>query len=207
MANYLLNEARYGTHRLIAQEIGTNNLVLDVGCNKGYLKQLVNNKNNNIFYGIDNDNISLKEAKRNGYKEVYNLDLNHIEDIKFSFKFDVIVFADILEHLLFPEAVLRHFVKKYLKNGGKIIISLPNIANITTRLDLLFGKFNYTESGILDKGHLHLYTLKTGRELVKSCGLKIIKEKFSSNSFGGIIKIFPILGEFLGYNLIFVCRN
>ncbi len=204
MKSYFLNQAKYGTHKLIAEELANDSTVLDVGCNRGYLKKI---SSRNVYYGIDNNSFVLQQALRNGYKKVYKLDLNYIEKIKLPFKFDLIVFADILEHILFPELVLELFIKKYLKSDGRVIISLPNIANITIRLNLLLGKFNYSESGILDKGHLYLYTLKTGRELVKASGLKIIKEKFSSNHFGSIIKIFPRLGTVLGYNLIFVCRN
>lgn len=204
MDQYSLNTAEYGTHRLIACEIGSRNLVLDVGCSRGYLKQLAPN---NTFYGIDYDYEDIKKAEKNGYKEVYHLDLNDYSRFRCKEKFDVIVFADILEHLLFPDRVLKYFVKIYLKEKGRVIISLPNVAHFSVRLPLLLGKFDYRESGILDKSHLHLYTLKTARVLISSCGLKIIKEKFSSNNFGRIIRFAPILGSLLGYNLIFICKK
>jgi len=133
--------------------------------------------------------------------------LNNYNSFKINQKFDVIIFADILEHLMFSEKVLNFFVTNYLKSNGKVIISLPNVANFTIRIGLLFGNFGYTESGILDKTHLYLYTLKTARKLVSEVGLSIVKEKFSSNHFGYFIKIFPFLGTLLGYNLIFVCQK
>lgn len=204
MGNYILNEVKYGTHRLIAQEIDSGKLVLDIGCNKGYLKQLADG---NTFFGIDNDDYILNNARLSGYKDTQKLDLNEFEKIRFKIKFDIIIFGDILEHLLYPEKAVKFIVKKYLTKGGKIIISLPNVANFMIRLDLLTGRFDYKESGILDKTHLHLYTLKTARLFINSLGLRIMKEKFSSNHFGGIIKIFPRLGTLLGHNLIFICRN
>jgi len=204
MENYFLNQAEYGTHRLIASEIGEDKLVLDIGCNKGYLKQLVSN---NIFYGIDYDKNDLEGAKKEGFKKVYHLDLNNYQAFRCRKKFDVIVFADVLEHLLYPDKVLRYFINNSLKENGRVIISLPNVANISIRLNLLLGRFNYTESGILDRGHLHLYTLSSARKLISFCRLKIIREKFSSNLFGKIIKNFPFLGTFLGFNLIFVCKR
>jgi len=204
MQRYNLNRAKYGTHQLIAEEIGTNKTVLDIGCNKGYLKELAKN---NIFYGIDYNKEDLELAKKRRYKEVFELDLNNYELFKIDLKFDVIIFAGILEHLMFPEKVLNFFITNHLKSNGKVIISLPNVANFTIRVGLLFGNFNYTESGILDKTHLHLYTLKSAKEFINRNNLEIIKEKFSSNRFGRIIEILPFLGTLLGYELIFVCQK
>lgn len=204
MPKYIVNTAQYGTHRLIASEIGEGNAVLDLGCNKGYLKQFAPG---NSFLGIDYNGKDLQEAKKNGYQKVYQLDLNDYKAFKVRDKFDVLIFADILEHLLYPDKVLRFFVDHYLDSGGKIIISLPNVAHITVRLSLMRGRFVYTQSGILDRTHLHLYTVQTARELITSSGLKIVKSMFSSNRLGRLIQYFPFLGTLLGFNLIFICRK
>lgn len=204
MSYYGLNTAKFGTHQLIADELGSGKKVLDVGCNKGYIKALAKGCD---FYGIDFDSRDLREAKKIGYKQVFQLDLNDFAKLQLKGKFNVIMLADILEHLIFPEKVLKYFVDHYLEDDGTVLISLPNVANFVIRLNLLFGNFNYTESGILDKTHLHLYTLKTARKLIASGKLIIIKEKFSSNLFGNIIKILPFLGTFFGFNLIFVCQK
>lgn len=204
MSIYGLNEARFGTHQLIAGQIGTGKNVLDVGCNKGYLKTLVPANN---FFGIDISAADLQQAKEHGYQKVYTLDLNKYKLFRSNKKFDVIVFADILEHLLFPDQVLRFFVNRYLKKGGDIVISLPNVAHVTVRFNLIRGRFVYTKSGILDRTHLHLYTLQTATELINSSGLHIIKYRFSSNRMGRFIQLFPFIGTLFGFNLIFVCRK
>lgn len=204
MNNYSLNNNQFGTHKIVAENIGINRDVLDVGCNGGYLKKLVPN---NVFYGIDYDEDSLVAAKKEGYQEVFKLDLNNYADFIADRKFDLIIFADVLEHLLLPEEVLIFFRQHYLKEQGRIIISLPNIANISVRGQLLFGNFNYVDNGILDRTHLHLYTLKTARNFIAAAGLKIDKERFSSNHFGRLIKILPFLSGILAYNLIFICRK
>ena len=56
-------------------------------------------------------------------------------------------------------------------------MSLPNVANISVRLALLFGRFNYTERGILDRTHLHFYTRKTARALLEENGWEIVEAK------------------------------
>lgn len=201
---YALNTAKYGTHRLISADIGCGKYVLDVGCGSGYLKSLAEN---NVYYGIENDSEDAANAEKSGYQRVYKLDLNHYELFKSEKKFDVIIFADILEHLQSPAKVLSFFIDNYLEEGGTAIVSLPNVANFSVRFSLLFGKFDYSESGILDRTHLHLYTDKTARQFIESCSLKIVKRKLSSNNFGAIIKFAPFLSTILGYNLIYVCRK
>ena len=121
-------------------------------------------------------------------------------------KFGVIVFSDVLEYLAHPEDVLQFFVSNYLKEHGRVIISLPNVAHVSVRLGLLLGNFTYTDAGILDRTHLHLYTLKTARELIASCGLRVEKEKFSSDRLGRLIRVFPAPGKRLGVNLIFCAK-
>lgn len=204
MPEYDINPYRYGSHYLIGQEIGCGKTVLDVGCNKGYIKEVAPS---NDFYGIERDGASIKEALAAGYKEVFNFDLNRYESFTCSLRFDVIIFADILEHLSFPERALRFFCDNCLEKNGSVIISLPNIAHFCARLNLLLGKFEYTASGTLDKTHLHFYTLATARSLIQACGLKVVKQKFSSNNFGAVIRMLPVLGPILGYNLIFVCKK
>lgn len=204
MNNYKLNYSRFGTHMIIGSLLKGEETILDVGCNDGYLKKV---HPNGIFTGIDYSNECVQKAKKNGYKDIKTCDLNSFSKINLKEKFDVIIFADVLEHLLHPEKVLMYFVKKNLNKKGKVIISLPNVANFTTRLNLLLGNFDYTNAGILDKTHLHLYTKSSAKKLLEGSGLKIISEKYSSNNFGFIIKALPFLGGLLGYNLIFVCKK
>jgi hypothetical protein len=60
---------------------------------------------------------------------------------------------------------------------GLLLVSVPNVANITVRLSLLFGRFEYAERGILDKTHVRFYTRKSARRLLQLAGYKIVAEK------------------------------
>ena len=204
MNSYQLNLAKYGTHKLIANELGVDQNILDIGCNEGYLKKI---SPNNYFCGVDFSDAALRIAKDNGYDNVFLLDLNNLIKFDCDKKFDVIVFADILEHLVGPGKALKFFLDNNLKKGGKVIISLPNIANFLIRLKLLFGRFEYTETGILDKTHLHLYTIRTAEKFLIENGLVVEKKKFSSNLFGFFINEFHLFAGLLAYNLIFICRT
>lgn len=201
---YKVNTHYFGTHSIISRELKNNESVLDIGCNDGYLKTLTKR---NSFYGIDYSKNSLVKAKKNGYIKVLFADLNSYSKVKLNKKFDVIVFADVLEHLLHPEKVLKYFIKNNLKPNGKIIVSLPNVANFMIRTSLLFGKFDYTDAGILDRTHLHLYTTKSALDLIKATHLKVTKTLYASNNFGLLIKHAPFLGSLLGHNIILVCKK
>lgn len=204
MDKYNFGWAKYWTHSIILNNIWENNLVLDIGCNKWYI--WLNADKTNQFYWLEYDNEAIKEAKK-FYKDARQYNLNDLVDLDFGIeKFNVIIFADVLEHVLFPEKVLEFF-KKYLKDDWQIIISLPNIANWQIRLNLLFWKFDYTETWIMDKTHLHLYTFKSAKNLVLDTWFEIIKSYWWASFFWPIIKVFPFFRNILSTNIIFILKK
>ncbi|HEX8408770.1 MAG TPA: class I SAM-dependent methyltransferase [Thermoanaerobaculia bacterium] len=92
---------------------------------------------------------------------------------------DVIVLADVLEHLRSPARALG-LVRDALRDDGYVFISVPNIANVTVRLGLLFGIFEYRDRGILDHTHLRFYTVRTIRREVENAGFRILAVHGSS---------------------------
>jgi len=102
---------------------------------------------------------------------------------------DAIVLADVLEHLRNPARALG-LVRGALSDDGRVFISVPNIANITVRLGLLFGIFEYRDRGILDHTHLRFYTKRTIRREVENAGFRILEMGGSS------VPIRLIIGSF-----------
>jgi 2-polyprenyl-3-methyl-5-hydroxy-6-metoxy-1,4-benzoquinol methylase len=152
----------------------------------------------------------LKKAKKNGYRSVFKINLNNDPLILNlgTKKYDVIICADILEHLIYPEKILFTF-KKYLKKNGRIIISLPNIGFILNRIHLLQGKWEYQEFGCRDKTHLRFYTINSGIEMVKSANLQIQDVK-PYNQFGMLRKIKPLdvlFPALFSFQFIIVAKN
>jgi predicted TPR repeat methyltransferase len=94
-------------------------------------------------------------------------------------RIDAIVVADVLEHLRDPAATLR-LATQSLNQDGRLFVSVPNIANITVRLGLLFGVFRYRDRGILDATHLRFYTRRTIREEIENAGFVILAMRGSS---------------------------
>src|SRR6478672_10261196 len=92
---------------------------------------------------------------------------------------DAIVLGDVLEHLRDPTALLQ-LVRAALSPKGRAFISVPNSANVTVRLGLLFGVFEYRDRGILDNTHLRFYTMRTIRRQIESAGFRILAVRGSS---------------------------
>ena len=90
--------------------------------------------------------------------------------------FDIVILADILEHLVDPATILQYLVN-YQQKNTRFLISVPNIANLWVRLNLLLGKFDYADRGIMDRTHLRFFTRKSFSELLTEAGLTIEVEK------------------------------
>lgn len=180
--------------------VGYNKCVLDVGCAQGYMARELRQQNCKT-YGIEIDSKASGEA-RQYCESVIEADIESSKELPFGHNiFDVVLCLDILEHLKRPDLVLSNLAP-YLSPEGYLIASIPNIARFEYRLKLLFGKFDYSDTGALSKGHLRFFTLKTASKLIESSGYKI--EKIEPTGIGSIIKIFPTL---LAFQFLFVARR
>lgn len=210
--NTHLNSGDYSTscNMFVYNQIKEKTKCLDVGCWSGNLgKKLIENKHC-IVDGADVQEDMLQFAKSKGYRNTYLINLN---SDKLSFdalkdKYDVIIFADVLEHLINPEHVLT-LIKDKLNKDGIIIISLPNVAFILNRLQLLLGKWEYREFGTLDKTHLKFYTIASGQKMVESTGLKV-KKVIPYNQFGKLPYLDPInklIPSILSYQFMMIAEK
>lgn len=150
---------------MLGSLICDDSCVLDVGCGEGKLAKLIEQKNCKL-YGIELDSAAIKYAiSQNRYEDIFQLNIedlaaNEEEFRRFEenrFEFDYIVLSDILEHTVNPTKALCD-AAKYLKYFGKILISIPNVNNADIILNLLRGRFNYMQSGILDNTHTKYFT-------------------------------------------------
>lgn len=180
-----------------------NHSVLDIGCAAGFFgKTLKNNNQAKIVYGIEGFKAAACEAS-NHVDLVEHADLNSLSfeelDIKWKGKrFNYIILTDVLEHLVDPWAVLSSCTK-LLAVDGKVIISVPNVRHWSVIAPLIFnGKWEYTESGIMDKTHLRFFTKVTALELIHRSHLNLIsisylmgkKSKLLSNLTANITREF-----------------
>jgi 2-polyprenyl-3-methyl-5-hydroxy-6-metoxy-1,4-benzoquinol methylase len=86
--------------------------------------------------------------------------------------FDYVIFADVLEHMVDPWAALASF-SRYLKADGRVVASIPNARFYAVIARLIFNRWGYRESGILDRTHLRFFTWPTIKEMFAGAGLRI----------------------------------
>ena len=199
--NYKLDTFVNSSHRLITNMVREDCIVLDVGCASGYLADILRTEKKCVVYGVEIDPEKASRAEKS-CKQVFLGDVDSLQlpEIYLGF-FDCIIFADILEHTKNPETIPTRY-SQYLKNTGYMIVSLPNVAYWLIRLKLLFGRFDYTDCGIMDKTHLRFFTIKSAFEMIEKCNLEVIDIKYPGRIIH-YIKIFPSL---FAYQTLLLCR-
>lgn len=163
---------RWELIQLIDEAMDAKLHVLDVGCGCGALMGGVKG----IYpkaevYGIELVSKVAEIASRMG-----KVVCGNVEKLELPWEkeyFDYIIMGDILEHLMKPEKVLMK-LGKYLKKGGYIIVSIPNVKHYSVLIPLLRQDiFSYKDAGILDRTHVKLYTGTEIQRLIVQCGYEI----------------------------------
>ncbi len=159
------------------QLVTENAAVLDIGCACGDFGKTLHEQKHCTMTGVEYDSTQADIAMATGaYRQVIVFDLNQLREHQwpeFEHRFDYIVCADVLEHLLEPSATLNA-LKSYLKPDGKFLISLPNVAHASVKADLMNDLFNYTPHGFLDRTHLRFFTWKSIGSFLALAGVRIV---------------------------------
>jgi 2-polyprenyl-3-methyl-5-hydroxy-6-metoxy-1,4-benzoquinol methylase len=151
--------------------------VLDVGCATGENGRYLEERKGCRVTGVELDPAMAEEASRKISKVVV-ADLNEraLRDVIADASFDVILLGDVIEHLVDPWSTLAD-AKGVLREGGRIVISVPNVCHYSTILSLIvLRRWPYRDRGIHDRSHLRFFTRKNLLEMYRSCGLEIERE-------------------------------
>jgi 2-polyprenyl-3-methyl-5-hydroxy-6-metoxy-1,4-benzoquinol methylase len=177
MSGYVpLNERRHRAHAKLLAAVGTGKRVLDVGCSSGYLAEPLSQRGNTIV-GLELDPGAAREAERFCERVL----VGDVETMGLPLEpgsFDVVLGGDVIEHLRDPAAALAR-LRPFLRPGGRLVLSTPNVANWAIRLSLLAGRWRYTDRGILDRTHTHLFTRATLAETIRAAGYEEVRIDFS----------------------------
>lgn len=145
--------------------------VLDVGCGTGELgRKLKAEKKVEQVVGVEIVPEVALEAKEK-LDKIIRTDVESVRLDSFTKYFDCIIMSGILHHLRDPWTVLKRF-RNYLKDDGCLISSVPNVAHISVIKDLLAGKWEYKNEGILDVSHMKFFTFEGLTEMFHTCGYK-----------------------------------
>lgn len=187
MGNYdfTLDLDTINTMSIIANWITERSRILEFGPANGRLTKYLSEEKHCVLTIVEIDEASGREAGQYAEKSFLGKEKGDIEKYYWNDgdKYDFIIFADVLEHLSHPREVLLE-CKKILKESGKILISVPNIAHNSIIIDLCNDKFEYGKTGLLDKTHIHFFTYMTFVQLVESIGYEIYEKEYIYSRVG-----------------------
>jgi len=161
------------SYGVIFRNIGDGSSVLDLGCAYGTLGAVLVERRGCSVTGVDLDEDAVAAARDKGLEaHVADLRTTDLDALLGHRRFDRIIVADVLEHLVEPERLLAQAVS-LLAEGGAIVASIPNISHIDVQLMLAGDRWDYVPAGLLDRTHLRFYTLPGIRGMARRCGLRL----------------------------------
>lgn len=167
----------YEVQSIVSSLVSPYSRVLEIGCGTGALGKSLLLSKNIIYEGIEPSLERSKLARTKGLT-VHNSYLTN-ELIGKLGKYDSVILADVIEHIPDPSELLD-LTKPLLNADGVLILSVPNVAHWSMRLSLLLGKFEYSQTGILDATHLRWFTKSSLIKYVENCGFSVERVEVSS---------------------------
>lgn len=190
-----------------------NNKILELGAGTG--ETLLAAKSLGFASeGIGIDLVKIENSSQN-HPEIDKFIIGNIETLDLDLEesyFDVIICADVLEHLVEPRQVIKK-LSKYLKKDGVFISSIPNIRHYTAmRSILLYGDFDYQEGGILDRTHLRFFCRKNIVKMFQDSGYEIVEIKTNRGGYGLKHKLinyitFGVFDDFFAFQFCTIAKK
>jgi 2-polyprenyl-3-methyl-5-hydroxy-6-metoxy-1,4-benzoquinol methylase len=161
-----------GSHRVLLDWLAAKpaSSVLDVGCFDGRFAAHVRRLGHRVV-GVDRVE---HPGVRSAVSEFHAADLNEPLPSELHTSFDVIVAADVHEHVAEPNELLGA-LRDRLSGDGEILVSIPSISHWYPRGRIMAGRFDYDQRGPLDRGHLRFFTRRTMERMFAECGLSIVE--------------------------------
>lgn len=167
-------DAPYRGHSLLIDAVlrrtRPGDRVFEGGVSSGYLARQIAAEGR-IVDGAEIDPVAAERAAQVCDRVLVG-DLDQLDVGELAGQYRAFLFGDTLEHLVDPVGLLRR-LRPRLADDGAVVVSIPNIANWTIRLSLFAGRFDYADRGILDRTHLHFYTLKSAKGLLEEAGYRV----------------------------------
>jgi len=167
---YQLKESEDSSHGRIFALLGSREpgKILDLGCSSGALAERLQLVGHHVT-GVDMFEL---EGVHQRVGVFVKADLDEGIPAQVGTDFDIVLAADVLEHVRRPEELLGE-MRALLRAGGTAVICVPNIAHWYPRFRSLLGAFDYDQRGILDRTHLRFFTRRSIRRLVEREGFTV----------------------------------
>jgi 2-polyprenyl-3-methyl-5-hydroxy-6-metoxy-1,4-benzoquinol methylase len=144
---------------------------LDVGCGNGALSAALRTGGAVYVAGIEPDPVAAANARQRLDTVVEGGVLD--DELPFAEgEFDLILFADVLEHLPDPDAVLTRCLP-LLAPGGNVVVSVPNMRFWLVLGRLAMDRWEYADHGVRDRTHLRIFTRRSLLRMLERHGLEI----------------------------------
>jgi SAM-dependent methyltransferase len=157
----------------IPEDVST---VLEVGCAGGAFGAQLKERGAREVWGVEIDESAARRAQRVLDRVLIGDIATLVDDLPDAY-FDLVVFNDVLEHLVDPFTVLSK-IRRSISPRGVVISSIPNIRYYPTFHDLLVHKkWEYQEWGILDSTHLRFFTVSSIRNMYIRLGYEVLKHE------------------------------
>ena len=158
----------HATALALTREFGPRRL-LDIGCGSGFVASQC------TAAGIEVTGVDIRPPMPGSMRHFIRADLDREALPVDPCGFDLILMLDTIEHFARPEQFLIDLRNRAPAGTPaellpRMVLSTPNVAFIAMRLNLLLGRFNYAERGILDITHKRLFTLSSLLRLLRDCG-------------------------------------
>jgi SAM-dependent methyltransferase len=156
--------------------------VLEIGCGDGSFAGAVKARNPSVCYtGVELFDEAATAAKRHVDQVIKgNIEdqeiFTQLEQSQVGDLFDVLIFGDVLEHLLDPWALLSK-LRKIMTLNAVCVICIPNVSHWSLLKQQLSGRWNYADSGLLDRTHLRFFTRETATEMLEGAGWSVVGAK------------------------------
>jgi len=171
--DYAMRDAVTSSHQAIIARLSKEppSRILDVGCAAGWMAEALSADQHTVV-GVDQ---STYDGVADRMSRFIQTDLEGGIPSQVGGGYDVVVAADILEHLAAPEHLLSE-LKSVMKPDGFMLVSVPNVGHWYPRLRAVIGTFDYDQRGILDRTHLRFFNRRSFRRLLRIGGYHLALE-------------------------------
>lgn len=182
--------------------------VLEIGCGTGETGELLKKEYGVVFVtGVDIENTAIEIAR----KKLDDVFLANIEEVELPLElqsYDLILLGDVVEHLINPWNVIKK-LRLYLRPHGYLLISIPNIQHWRNIVNLIFGKWEYSGSGMMDITHLRFFTKGTIVRLLENSGFFVQMIQGNSGTLSNMLNksTFGLLSGYLSFRYFILAER